>query len=146
MAPSFIQMDTLGHHGPEPSPEILHGPRLSEKRYGILALYKNDYVVGIGLLLLVVLLWTLSSFLTQVCPALFISYTNLHSYQHRTCMKTAITNHFCTIQINYNSIYSDNFHHMIIASPISIPARLPFIYYRFSSDTGGTEIVLLNCM
>lgn len=63
-----IQMDTLGHHSLEPSPEILHG---SEKRYGFFALYKNDYVVGIGLLLLVVLLWTLSSFLTQVCPALY---------------------------------------------------------------------------
>ena len=63
-----IQMVTLG----QPSPEILHGPRPSEKRYGFLALYVNrDYVVGIVLLLLVVLLWTLSSFLTQVCPALF---------------------------------------------------------------------------
>jgi hypothetical protein len=66
-----IPMDTLGHHSPEPSPEILYGPRPSEKRYGFLALYKDDYVVGIGLLLLVVLLWTLSSFLTQVCPAFF---------------------------------------------------------------------------
>lgn len=66
-----IQMDTLGHHGVEGSPEILHGPRPSEKRYGFLALYKKDYVIGIGLLLLVVLLWTSSSFLTQVCPAFF---------------------------------------------------------------------------
>lgn len=66
-----IQMDTLGHHSLEHSPEILHGPRPSEKRYDFLALHKNDYVVGIGLLLLVVLLWTLSSFLTQVRPALF---------------------------------------------------------------------------
>lgn len=66
-----IQMHTLGHHSLEPSPEILHGPRPSEKRYGFFALYMNDYVVGIGLLLLVVLLWTLSSFLTQVCPAPF---------------------------------------------------------------------------
>ena len=93
-----IPMDTLGHHSVEPSPEILHGPRPSEKRYGFLALHKNDYVVGIGLLLLVVMLWTSSSFLTQVCPALFISYINLHSYQYRTCMKAAIINHFCTIQ------------------------------------------------
>lgn len=66
-----IQMDVLGHRSLESSPSILHGPRPSEKRYGFLALYNNDYVVGIGLLLLVVLLWTLSSFLTQVCPALF---------------------------------------------------------------------------
>jgi hypothetical protein len=66
-----IQMDTLGRHSLEHSPEIEHGPRPSEKRYGFLALHKNDYVVGIGLLLLVVLLWTLSSFLTEVCPALF---------------------------------------------------------------------------
>ena len=65
-----IQMDTLERHSFEPSPEILHGPRPSEKRYGFLALYMNDYIIGIGLLLLVVLLWTLSSFLTQVCPAL----------------------------------------------------------------------------
>lgn len=33
-----------------------------------------------------------------VLPFLILC-TNLHSYQHRTCMKAAIINHFCTIQI-----------------------------------------------
>jgi hypothetical protein len=66
-----IQMDVLGDHSLEQSSESLHGPKPSEKTYDFLTLYKNDYVVGIGLLLLVVLLWTSSSFVTQVCPAPF---------------------------------------------------------------------------
>lgn len=65
-----IQMDTLGHHGLEHSPEILQS-RPSPK------LHKNDYAIGIGLLLLVVVLWTSSSFLTQVCPALFMSCSKI---------------------------------------------------------------------
>ena len=46
-------------------------PRPSEKRYEFLAQYNNICFVGIGFLLLVVLLWTLPSFLTQVSPDLF---------------------------------------------------------------------------
>lgn len=64
-------MDILGHHNLEQSPETLHESKPSRKAYNFLALHKNDYAIGIGLLLLVVLLWTASSFLTQVCPALF---------------------------------------------------------------------------
>ena len=66
-----IRMDTLERHSLEDSPEILHGSKPSEKTYGFLALHKNDYAIGIGLLLLVVFLWSFSNFLTQVCPAPF---------------------------------------------------------------------------
>ncbi|KAF8807510.1 hypothetical protein BYT27DRAFT_7189580 [Phlegmacium glaucopus] len=58
-------MDTLGHHSLEQSPENFRGSRPSGETYSFLALHKNDYAIGIGLLLIVVLLWTSSSFLTQ---------------------------------------------------------------------------------
>lgn len=61
----MFRQNLNGPDGYPGAPALSRNPAWTKALQNILALHKNDYVVGIGLLLLVVLLWTLSNFVTQ---------------------------------------------------------------------------------
>lgn len=60
-----LEMDTLGSTV-HPRRSVSRGPSASPGRALSRLKAKRDYAVGIGLLLVVVILWTASNFVTQV--------------------------------------------------------------------------------
>jgi hypothetical protein len=56
---------------------------------------RRNYAIGIGLLLIVVLLWTSSNFLTQVTLRPSVRCKATAQRVFRTCLKAVMRNHFC---------------------------------------------------
>ena len=55
----------------------------------------KNYAIGIGLLLIVVLLWTSSNFLTQVILRPSVRCKATAQRVFRTCSKAVMRSHFC---------------------------------------------------
>jgi hypothetical protein len=67
---NYKEMDSFSYGSTNPL-------RNAAKTIRILVKDRREYLVGIALLLVVVFLWALSSFITQVCANPFLSYTRL---------------------------------------------------------------------
>lgn len=73
------------------SRSISQGKSISELSPG-----KRDYVVGIGLLLVVVFLWTASNFVTQVCEHPYCLEVELSVRTFRICLTEGTKSRSCT--------------------------------------------------
>lgn len=79
---SLVQLTTMSDSGGEPSEGA---PRNTNTK---------NYIVGLGLLIAVVLLWTVSSFLTQVSTRPHF-WAVISIIFYRTCMTTGTRSHSC---------------------------------------------------
>lgn len=89
-----IEMETL------PS-QISDDDDLPRQNVQISTTRGGEYKFGIVLLLLVVLLWTSSNFLTQVCLLSASTRGFTKSFTRRICTRADTINHFCECTCRY---------------------------------------------
>lgn len=88
-----IEMDSFLHTQKEASNRDLVGSSSSSNDKARTS--QRNYAIGIGLILIVASLWTLSSFVTQVSSSFSPTvWKHLH-FCHRTCMEVATINRSC---------------------------------------------------